>query len=95
MDFGLYVLGLGAQGFAQLPGANIQSLDLSQPGIWALIAQVLLAFVILERRMLKELLFGKASEVHLRRWKLRQAGFRQHAAMAGLATAWILAGFLA
>jgi ComEC/Rec2-related protein len=92
LDFLLWMLTVGADLLANLPGATITSLRLNEIGLWVLLGQVMLAFIGLERKFLRKALQG-----------FRKGGRLQTASAAGLQARamgiaalliWVLGGFL-
>lgn len=79
---------------AQLPGATITALEASQVGIWALLGQLAVFFLVLERKQLPRTWAAlrsqggqAADEIHLR-------GLRLRAMALPAAMLWALLGFL-
>jgi ComEC/Rec2-related protein len=94
MDFMLWAISAMADLLAQLPGATITGLDAAQTGIWMVLAQVLVGFLVLERRFLRRALAYLRGSEQAQLAGVARTGLQVRVLAVPAVMLWVLIGFL-
>lgn len=93
MDFLLYIITGLAHLIAELPGATITAINMTETGLWILLAQVLVGLMVLERRFFSRSIGLLRSNASRPLTTAAIAGIRRRLALAGGIMVWVMAGF--